>query len=222
MDVLDILILRDDLDLDVRVIRMSQTLELGVDHLIGKLWRFWREAKRHATPEGHLVGYSADRINETVRWHGFAEALVQVGWLKLTPVGATIPHFEEWISPEAMKALLKRAVAPSCSHPGFDAFWAKYPRKEGKQKARAAWDKLRPTGELLGKVMDGLDRWNRSAQWSREGIIPHASTWLNGWRWEDEIDDRRGVGQAGRVVAQPGKYAGYGPGGEGGPAAADG
>lgn len=68
----------------------------------------------------------------------------------------------------------------------WDAFWDAYPRHEGKQKAIAAWDRLKPDDRLLTKMALGLARQLASEEWNRGIGIPHASTWLNQQRWEDE------------------------------------
>lgn len=68
----------------------------------------------------------------------------------------------------------------------FQAFWTKYPRKEGRKNALAKWKRLNPDPELFASIMAGLDRALRSEQW-RRGVIPHPTTWLNGERWEDEL-----------------------------------
>ena len=68
----------------------------------------------------------------------------------------------------------------------FDRFWSKYPRQEGKKKAWEKWQKLDPDPVLFAKILSGLDAHIRSKQW-RRGVIPHAATWLNGERWEDEL-----------------------------------
>jgi hypothetical protein len=66
----------------------------------------------------------------------------------------------------------------------FQAFWNEFPRKEAKAAARRAWLKVPIAEHPL--IIPGLERARRSNQWSRD-VIPHASTWLNGKRWEDEI-----------------------------------
>ena len=70
----------------------------------------------------------------------------------------------------------------------FDRFWTAYPRKEGKPKAKAAFDKLKPDEGLLQRMLDSIERWKRTDQWQEDGgrYIPHPSTWLNQRRWEDE------------------------------------
>lgn len=68
----------------------------------------------------------------------------------------------------------------------FELFWSRYPRKEGKKKAREKWKRLNPDPVLFARIMAGLDKHIHSEQW-RRGVIPHPTTWLNGERWEDEL-----------------------------------
>ncbi|MDR8102474.1 hypothetical protein KPB04_12120 [Burkholderia cenocepacia] len=70
----------------------------------------------------------------------------------------------------------------------FSIFWKAYPRKDSKVPAQKAFAKLAPSAELLGQILDALDRFKRCDQWTREDgkFIPFASTWLNQRRWEDE------------------------------------
>ena len=70
----------------------------------------------------------------------------------------------------------------------FDRFWDAYPRKESKPVARKAFDKVRPDGELLSKMIDSIERWKRSQQWQENGgqFIPYPASWLNQRKWEDE------------------------------------
>ena len=66
----------------------------------------------------------------------------------------------------------------------FSRFWNEYPRKVAKQAALVAWRRLRPSPSLQVQIYDALD-WQR-ASWKEDRFIPHASTWLNQRRWEDE------------------------------------
>lgn len=71
----------------------------------------------------------------------------------------------------------------------FTQFWDAYPRKEGKERARQAWKKLKPDEDLLQRMLDAIELQKRSDQWQRDSgaYIPHPATWLNGKRWEDEV-----------------------------------
>lgn len=77
--------------------------------------------------------------------------------------------------------------APSWKPERFASFWAYYPRGENKQAAIRAWDKLRPSDELIDLMAMSLRRQMATEAWSRGIGIPYASTWLNNRRWEDQL-----------------------------------
>lgn len=66
----------------------------------------------------------------------------------------------------------------------FLSFWKEYPRKVNKKNAEKAFNKINPDKELFEKIMVAL-AWQRTS-WSDIKFTPHAATWLNGNRWEDE------------------------------------
>lgn len=72
---------------------------------------------------------------------------------------------------------------------GFNAFYAAYPRHEGKEAALKAWNKLAPDVVLQEQMGKALEVQKQSQQWRKDGgqYIPMPSTWLNGRRWEDEV-----------------------------------
>lgn len=74
----------------------------------------------------------------------------------------------------------------------FDAFWAKYPRKDNKQVAFAAWCKLRPDRETCRAMAAGLERAKKSRQWIKDNgdYIPLASTWINQRQWTNQGVDQ--------------------------------
>lgn len=80
----------------------------------------------------------------------------------------------------------------------FEVWWRGYPRKVSKADAEKAWLKVDPNPDLqatLTKAVAAQCQWDT---WKRDGgrYIPHAATWLNARRWEDEAD----------AVAGPGGY----------------
>ena len=77
-------------------------------------------------------------------------------------------------------------TAPDWQPERFAKFWKAYPRGENKQAAIRAWDKLRPDEGLMDQMSVGLARALDSRDWKRGIGIPHASTWINQRRWEDE------------------------------------
>jgi hypothetical protein len=72
---------------------------------------------------------------------------------------------------------------------GFELFYEAYPRKQGRQAAIKAWDKLNPDTGTTAKIMRAIEVQKQSEQWRRENgrFIPCPATWLNGRRWEDQL-----------------------------------
>ena len=68
---------------------------------------------------------------------------------------------------------------------GFDEFWAVWPRKFGKSEAKKKW--LTKHCHLhVAKIVASVKQWSCTRQW-QQGYIPHAATWLNQNRWEDDV-----------------------------------
>lgn len=88
-----------------------------------------------------------------------------------------------------------RATADKSADTLFDQFWDAYPKKVAKEPAKKAFLKHKPDQALLDKVLDALQRYKRTDQWTRDNgqFIPNPATWLNQRRWEDEI--KPGVGK---------------------------
>ena len=70
----------------------------------------------------------------------------------------------------------------------FERFWESYPKKQGKGAAENAWKKIKPSAELLEKMLETLEQAKRCVQWQKEGgqYIPNPATWLNQKRWNDD------------------------------------
>lgn len=79
----------------------------------------------------------------------------------------------------------------------FERFWSIYPRKVSKADAKKAWAKLKVTADLFDLMAKALAAWTVSTDWTKDGgqFIPHAATWLNGKRWEDELPPPAGSHQ---------------------------
>lgn len=96
------------------------------------------------------------------------------------PTRARAPHLA-LVHPPPQPPLLGAA---SGEPDGFPAFWDAYPKKVGKGAARKAYAKAlqRASPEI---ILAGV----KAAAWDTrdEGrFIPHAATWLNGDRWDDQ------------------------------------
>lgn len=104
--------------------------------------------------------------------------------------------------PEQMPTEKPRGGLPKWKPERFAAFWKFYPRGENKQRAVKAWDKLKPDDALIATMGRALAKQKASPDWQRGIGIPHASTWLNGRRWEDE---QRNLPQ----LPQQGEWSGW-------------
>lgn len=82
----------------------------------------------------------------------------------------------------------KPKEAPDWKPERFEKFWEAYPKGKSKQAAIRAWDALKPDDSVLHAMALGLMRDMGSDQWKDPHYIPHASTWINQRRWEDEPD----------------------------------
>jgi hypothetical protein len=86
----------------------------------------------------------------------------------------------------------------------FDQFWAAYPRKEDKQRAKKEFFSLNPDECLLKTILTAIERWKATDQWTEDGgkYIPHPGTWLHNRRWEDEPPKASGKPYGKTVIAQ--------------------
>ena len=100
---------------------------------------------------------------------------------------------EEGSEPESEAKARKRAERQAEEERvarAFEQWWQLYPRKVGKQAARKAFAKALKLASLptIGRGLEAA-----VAEWrTREtpmDKIPHATTWLNEGRWEDEHPD---------------------------------
>jgi len=88
----------------------------------------------------------------------------------------------------------KKGNTPPIQDPQFETFWQGVPNKLGKGKARAAWAKAIKTTPPE-TILAGLPKYQEyeRRRMSDEGYRPlHPTTWINGERWEDELESRPG------------------------------
>ena len=78
-----------------------------------------------------------------------------------------------------------------CAHVPFSEFWILYPKKQAKAAAEKAYLKIKPDRDLFEKMKKALEAQKASFDWKKENgrYIPLPATWLNGKRWEDELED---------------------------------
>jgi hypothetical protein len=132
-----------------------------------------------------------DRLNRFRQRHGDVTKRVTNGAetpfvrsSTTTTTTTTTKEQEPKIKPPRAKSARSTADEP----PLFTAFWDAYPRHEKRAKAANIWAKLAPDGALVGRIMSALEWQRNQPKWlEKDGkYIPHATTWLNDRRWEDE------------------------------------
>jgi|GEM_PF-2033649 len=85
--------MRSDLAEDPAVIGIAARLGVDEFSVVGRLQCLWSWADSQSR-DGHARGVTTAWINRKVQRDGFAEAMVQVGWLEVTEDGITFPNFE--------------------------------------------------------------------------------------------------------------------------------
>lgn len=70
--------------------------------------------------------------------------------------------------------------------PWFEEFWSKYPRKVDKLKARRAFRRIATSMVRRNLIMAGLEKHLPSLRARELKFVPHAATWLNHKRYEEE------------------------------------
>lgn len=75
----------------------------------------------------------------------------------------------------------------------FYDFWFSYPRKVNKKKAEASFKKVVKNEDTFFKIMVALDKQKKSIAWTKDNgdFIPHPTTWINGERWNDEVEEKK-------------------------------
>ncbi len=86
--------------------------------------------------------------------------------------------------------LQKKDKSMLMSEQDFESFWQEYPKKLGKKKARVSFLKLKK--DLFPAILEALEKQKSSPAWQENGgqFIPHPTTWINGERWEDEVQTK--------------------------------
>jgi len=168
----------------------QETNDLLARAVVGTLLQVWATA-RSLAPTGHFTGGSMEEIDRIAGVPGFAQAMLDAGWLKFYDGGVCLPNFSEHNPTGAAKTEKKAGTprpVPERDPMGFQQFWEAYPKKVGKGDARKEWARISPGVELIGEMLKALSLQKRSEAWLKEGgqFIPNPSTWLHQRRWEDE------------------------------------
>lgn len=69
----------------------------------------------------------------------------------------------------------------------FPDFWKTYPKKRKKKNAQEIWRRKKLDAKADVLIADVQNRLQNDKQW-RDGFIPDPTTYLNGERWDDELE----------------------------------
>jgi hypothetical protein len=70
----------------------------------------------------------------------------------------------------------------------FETFWGLYPRRLARKDAERAWKKIPPFKQMdvISAIKNHVRMWEQKG--TEKQFIPYPASWLNGARWEDEIE----------------------------------
>lgn len=70
----------------------------------------------------------------------------------------------------------------------FERFWGMYPRRLARKDAERAWRKIPPFKyqDVMTALKGHVRMWEQKG--TEKQFIPYPASWLNGARWEDEIE----------------------------------
>lgn len=72
---------------------------------------------------------------------------------------------------------------------GFAEFWEAFPKKREKVEALKVWRQLKPSQELVQKILSAVAAARASPDWQKDKgqFIPNPAKWLRRGNWDDEI-----------------------------------
>jgi len=198
----------------LEIFKIAEELNIDPDSVVGKCCRVWSWFDLN-TVNGVTPSVTESLLDRYCGIKGFCNAMLKAGWMEKDDTNLYLPNYDRHNSQTAKdRALTAKRVskhrknkisndecnAISNAEPlhesldredkireeythEFELFWKSYPRHESKSSAMKAFKKVKVDINILLKA---IAQQKNSKQW-KDNIIPHASTWLNQCRWEDEI-----------------------------------
>lgn len=139
--------MRTDLADDPAVIAIAAATGLDESSVIGKLHRLWSWANRHTT-DGNARGVTRAWLDRYVSADGFADAMVDAGWLESAHGTLTIPKFDVWNSQSAKTRVLtaRRAASHRTRKSNGVSVTDALPKEEKRREESNTDTPLPPTG----------------------------------------------------------------------------
>ncbi len=76
----------------------------------------------------------------------------------------------------------------------FEQFWDVWPKKVDKDKCKQWWERNKPDKDLFDLMVTNIEAMKKTQQWEDPKYIPGPYKWLYGRRWEDELPQKRDIG----------------------------
>lgn len=86
--------MRADLSSHPKVVRMMSALKADRYTVIGGLHAVWCLFDVHSV-DGFLEGYTVTVLDDHLRWKGFSQAMIDIGWLETDGESLATPRFDE-------------------------------------------------------------------------------------------------------------------------------
>jgi len=88
------------------------------------------------------------------------------------------------VSPVTHRTITTKPEPLKNTNDSFEEFWKLYPRKVGKGKARAAFEKALVKTDVK-TILDGVVKYGKNDGAKDVEFVAHPTSWLNGERWDD-------------------------------------
>jgi hypothetical protein len=131
--------------------------------------------------------YNDSKLKENARLRKRKEREIKSCHKDVTTHSPSLP-----LSPSKKKGIKKKVLSDPGYTETFLKFWEVYPRKTKKVDAFESWSTLDPEEELSRKIKDAVISQIKAGMLNIDDLkyCAHPSTWLNGRRWEDEINKK--------------------------------
>lgn len=148
------------------------------------------ELRRLRDEEPDLKGWGQEKLQEVLNEPSapppetpdLAQPELRLGPNQTSPTPAPAP------SPTTSGSRLVRSVDSGDEDPRFAEFYSEYPRREARKKAAAAFSKALASGADPQKIIDMAKVYAQSVKDHERKHIALPASWLNGERWDDEIE----------------------------------
>ena len=169
-------------DTNIDVVRSAMKLlcELQLVEIMDDATIFLAEMQK-------LLGTESESA-ERVRRHREVKALQCNGNVTNCNEIVTTEYRDKIIENKSIDKEINNTPLPPTGDDGFERFWAVYPKKVGKIDCLNKWRKMKPSKELVEKILEAIEKQKEWKEWKKDKgqFIPHPSTWLNQGRWDDE------------------------------------